>query len=96
MPKINEQLIEDGDKIIHKKVYDTKGEIEQVKRIAEATDGGIVGENRLVGRIPAWLIGEWIKEAGIKWDDTGEIQEIIKKKMLSGEFDKFRVWKGRY
>jgi hypothetical protein len=38
----------------------------------------------------------WCDEAGIKWSDTQAKKEIIRKKMLSGEFDKLRVWKGTF
>jgi hypothetical protein len=41
------------------------------------------------------LINEWLKEAGVAWDDPA-MDDIIKRKMLSGEFDKLRVWEGTY
>ena len=37
-----------------------------------------------------------LKEAGVKWDDVEARQQVVKRKILSGEFDKFRVWKGTY
>jgi hypothetical protein len=33
---------------------------------------------------------------GIKWGDVEARREVVKKKILSGEFDKLRVWKGTY
>ena len=53
------------------------------------------GESKLVGVIDAALINEWLKEAGIAWDDPA-MDDVIKRKMLSGEFDKLRVWQGTY
>lgn len=93
--KIAEKIFEQDGKIVHQRTNDYTGEIEQVKRIREA-DLGVHGDNKLVGRIPAALIYDWCKEAGVKMEDTHAVGEIIKKKMLSGEFDAFRVWKGRY
>ena len=60
-------------------------------------DQGIDGfsENKLVGVIDAALLGEWLKEAGVAWNDPAR-DDVIKSKMLSGEFDKLRVWEGTY
>jgi len=41
------------------------------------------------------LLTEWAKEAGITMDDPA-MKEIVKRKMLSGDFDKFRVYMGTY
>ena len=57
---------------------------------------GQTGENRLVGRIPVHLVVQWMKEAGLSWSDTEAKKDLIRKKMLSGEFDAFRIWKGTY
>ncbi len=75
--------------------YDTTPVLEQSKIIRDS-GAGVTGENRLVGRIPMFMVTEWMKEAGVALDDTDARKEIIRKKMLSGEFDKFRVWKGTF
>lgn len=95
--KIGEQwhYDETEKKWIQRKTYDWSYGVEKAKQIAD-TNGGVVGESRLVGTIPLALITEWCKEAGVKWDDNKARQEVVKRKILSGEFDKFRVWKGRY
>jgi len=49
-----------------------------------------------VGTIPIHIVKMWCDEAGIKWSDTQAKKEIIRKKMLSGDFDKLRVWKGTF
>jgi len=78
-----------------KKTYDNNVYIEEAKQIRDQGLGQ-TGENRLVGRLPVHLVSQWIKEAGLSWSDKAETKELIRKKMLSGEFDKFRVWKGTY
>jgi len=45
---------------------------------------------------PIFLIKQWCDEMGIKWGDIEARKEVVKKKILSGEFDKLRVWKGTY
>jgi hypothetical protein len=56
----------------------------------------MTGESRLVGVIPMHIMQEWFKEAGVSWDDREACKEIVKRKMLSGDFDKLRVWEGSY
>jgi hypothetical protein len=38
----------------------------------------------------------WLKEAGVRWDDHEAKKQIIRKKLLSGDFAAFRVWEGTY
>ena len=51
---------------------------------------------RHVGRVPGAMVSLWLKEAGVKWDDTHAANDVIKRKMLSGEFSAFRNWEGTY
>jgi len=57
---------------------------------------GMTGENRLAGIVPMHLLAEWIKVAGLTWEDTDAVKDLVRRKMLSGDFDKLRVWQGRY
>lgn len=97
MAKVGEQILYDNsdDKLIIKKTYDNTAEL---KRAQMLRDSGIgqTGEKRLVGSIPLQLITQWCKEAGVSWDDVHGRQEVMRRKILSGEFDKFRVWKGTF
>jgi len=86
---------EDSKKYIHQKTHDYSQEL----RMAEAAremHGGVQGENRLVGMIPMDMLADWIKQAGLQWSDKEAISDLIKTKMLSGDFDKLRIWKGTY
>ena len=95
--KINEQVHHDTkhDKIIVESTYDNNPALERAEQLRKAKVG-IVGENKLVGTIPVHIIKTWCTEAGIKWSDNEAKKEIIRKKMLSGDFDKLRVWKGTF
>ena len=97
MSKIKEIVHHDdgGDTLTIESVYDNEPTINQVKQIKDA-ELGQKGDNRLVGRIPMHILSQWLKEAGVDWSDHGAAQEVIKRKMLSGDFAKFRVWEGTY
>lgn len=85
----------DGNKFTIQRQYDVNPTLDQAKIIRDS-GAGVTGENRLVGRIPMFMVTEWMKEAGVALDDMDARKEIIRKKMLSGEFDKFRVWEGKF
>ena len=94
MAKIAERWVEDGDKLIQIKTQDWNPMLQRAEQLRQ-TGNEEFGESKLIGVIDAELINEWIKEAGIGWDDPAKA-DVIKRKMLSGEFDKLRVWEGTY
>ena len=95
--KLGEKVLYDHteDKVVVQKTHDVTPEMHRAQMLREAGCGQS-GESRLVGTIPLNLIAEWCKEAGVRWNDTQARQEVVKRKILSGDFDKFRVWKGTY
>jgi len=98
MAKVKEEILYDNqyDKIIVKKTYDDQAELDRVAEIRK--DSGINkfgSDYKFVGSVPMHLISEWLKEAGVSWDDPARA-DVIKKKMLSGEFDRLKAWKGKY
>ena len=95
--KNGEQVLFDhsDNKVVVKKTHDINPEMHRAQMLRDAGCGQ-TGESRLVGSIPLNMIEEWCKEAGVKWSDTAARAEVVKRKILSGEFDKFRVWKGTY
>jgi len=84
-----------NNKIIVEQTHTANPELNRAKALRNAGVDGW-GENKLVGTIPVYLIKQWCEEEGIKWSDIHARQEIVKKRILSGEFDKLRVWKGTY
>jgi hypothetical protein len=42
------------------------------------------------------LVAQWARDAGLNWDDTQAMQDMLSKKLMSGEFSQFRVWEGRF
>jgi poly-D-alanine transfer protein DltD len=95
MAKIDEKFLYDhsSDKIIHKKTYDNSDAIKRVHTLNTQEMNKVGSDYKFVGSIPLNILGEWIKEAGLSWDDNEEIQEIIKRKLMSGDFDKLLAGK---
>ncbi|MCA0856162.1 hypothetical protein [Phaeobacter italicus] len=95
--KIAEQFIDgDGPNTFHiKHTFDAQAALDQAAalRSAEATH---MGESRLVAEVPMWLVEMWMKEAGVAHNDNAARQELLTRKLQSGEFSKFRVWEGSY
>lgn len=92
--KIGEKIHHSGDQIIVQKTYDNNPILDRVDAVKRA-NGGVIGENRFVGSVPLHLMATWAKEAGIKWDDPA-MKEVVKRKMMSGDFAKLRAWEGNY
>lgn len=79
-----------------KKTYDNQDTIKLAQTYKEHGAPEVASDSVCVGVIPMNILAEWFKEAGIEWSDTQACSEVVKKKMLSGDFDKLRVWEGRY
>lgn len=94
--KIGEKFHNDeGTKFVVQRTYDPNPTLQRASDLRSAGVGQ-TGEKRLVGRVPGWLIAQWCKEAGVAPDDVAARQEIIRKKLLSGDFNAFRVWGGTF
>lgn len=93
--KISERVLDDDGKLIIHETHDVQSTLD---RAAALRSAGIQGfsENRLVGSVPLVLLKEWAKEAGIKWDDREAMSDLLRRKLMDGEFSKLRVWEGRY
>jgi hypothetical protein len=93
--KIAERHFEDNGKLVVQRTFDPTQTIKDVSAMRGAQLGH-KGESRHIGRVPGWLLSQWFKEAGVKWDDTKACEEVVKRKMLSGDFSAFRNWQGAY
>jgi hypothetical protein len=95
--KIGEKVHIDykNDKIIVEKIHTANPALQRAEQLRSQKIDGL-GESKLVGTIPIFLMKQWCDEMGINWNDTEARREVVKKKILSGEFDKLRVWKGTY
>lgn len=99
----NEKIYEEDGKLIVKKSHDFSPILKQMEDIRRngiiGMDGDKTGKGdaRFIGRIPMALAEQWCKEAGVSWSDAAARGDVIKRKILSGDFDAFRSdWKGNY
>lgn len=92
---LSERLDVDGDKLIHTRSHDFQPALD---RAADLRAAGATGfsESWLIGTVPMALVTDWLTEAGVTWDDTEAVNEVLRKKMLSGEFQKLRVHEGSF
>lgn len=94
--KLAEQFIDgDGSTFHVKTTFDAQPTLDNAATLRSA-EAGMAGDYRLVGVVPGWLVAEWMKEAGLAHNDNEGRKDLIRKKMLSGEFSKLRVWGGNY
>ena len=95
MPKVSEIIDFEHDHMVIKKKHDVSQALNDVQKAKDAGIG-MSGENRLVGFLDGAVLAQWLKEAGVSWSDTEAAKEVVKRKMMSGEFSKLRVWEGSY
>ena len=95
MAKISEKIDFEHDHMVIKQRHDVSQSLRDAQTAKDAGIG-MSGENRLVGFVDGAVLSAWLKEAGVAWSDTEAAKEVVKKKMMSGEFSKLRVWDGSY
>ena len=93
--KISEKYWEQDGKLIIKETHDLEPTFNQVQQMKSPGWTGW-GENRHIMRLPLPLIEQWIQEAGVRFDDHEAVKEVMKKKILSGEYNDLRPWEGTY
>lgn len=93
--KLAERYFTDDGKIIIQQTHDPNPTLNTVAAMRSAGIEGF-GHNKLAARIPGWLIEQWLIEAGVSYQDEAAKREIIKKKILSGDIQKLRLWEGTY
>lgn len=94
--KIGESVTFDGDQMIIKKTYDGGQALRDAAYAREVTQNSFGSDYKHVGNIDMAMLNVWLKEAGVAWNDTAAVKEIIKKKLTSNEFSGLRVWEGKW
>lgn len=90
---ISERLIHDDDKLIHVRTHDFQPVIDRVQVMRDA-DKAVQGDNWFLGSVPLAMVTDWLAEAGVSWDDSAAVQDVIKRKLMSGDFARLRVHEG--
>ena len=94
--KVSETVSFTDDQIIFKKTHDASQMLEDARFARENAPNSFASDYKLVGHVDAALVSVWLKEAGVRWDDTQAVKDVIKRKMMSNEFSALRVWEGSY
>jgi hypothetical protein len=94
--KISEKFSFEDDKLLIKKTFDASNMLNDAQHARETTQNSFGSDYKHVGNVDLGLLGIWLKEAGVSWEDTEAMKEVIKRKMMSNEFSALRVWEGSY
>jgi len=96
MPKIGESYKFEDDNLIIKNTHDANEMLKDVEHARQHSDNSFGSDYKHVGNVDMALLSVWLKEAGVSWSDTGAVKEVLKRKLMSNEFAKLRVWEGTY
>jgi hypothetical protein len=95
--KIAEKFHDNHDgTFVVESVFDNAPHIDRVEKLRELNPHNILSDSYMVGSVPMHLFNQWLKEAGVRWDDRDAAREILRQKLMSGEFSKLRVWEGTF
>ena len=94
--KIKETVTFDNDKMIIKNTFDATHMLKDAEQAREVTGNGFGSDYKHVGNVDMALLNVWLKEAGVQWTDTQAVKDVLKRKLMSNEFNKLRVWEGTY
>lgn len=92
--KLGEEWIDEGDRIVRKNTFDVDSALAAVD-LARQAPSSPVSDSWHVASVPMWLVNEWLKEAGVQWNDKAA-RDVIRRKLISGDFNAFRVKQGTF
>jgi len=94
--KISESVKFDDDKLIIKKTHDATNMLEDARYARERAPNAFASDYKHVGNVDMALVNIWLKEAGVQWSDTQAVKDVIKRKLMSNEYQALRVWEGKW
>ena len=94
--KLSEKYSFEGDNLVIKKTFDASHMLNDAKHARETTQNSFGSDYKHVGNVDMGLLSIWLKEAGVSWEDTEAVKDVIKKNMMSNEFQALRVWEGKW
>jgi hypothetical protein len=94
--KIKETVTFDGDKMLIKSTFDGTQMLKDAEYARQHTENAFASDKKYVGNVDMGLVNVWLKEAGVQWTDTQAVKDVLKRKLMSSEFSKLRVWEGKY
>jgi hypothetical protein len=95
MTKIAERMFLDEGKLVIQSTHDFTPVAEKAKTLNRHGMDSL-GESKLVALIPDEMVNQWLKEAGVRWDDREGVEKVLARKLNDPDFSHFRVWGGRF
>lgn len=88
----------DDDNLILHRQENLAPALERIQRTKDmrAESNTFAEDMRPIGSVPTIVVEDWIKEAGLRMDDREAVGDLIKRKLMSGEFAKFRIDEGTF
>lgn len=96
MYKVGEKIFWEDDRLVVKTTVDANGMLNDAAYAREVSPNAFGSDHKHIGNVDIVEVHRWLKEAGVEWHDTHAVQEVIKKKLLSGEYSKLRNWEGKW
>lgn len=93
MAKLGERFFEQDGSVIHQEVHDFTDVLNRAQQLRSAGLTHTAGNKdmQLLGSIPSFKLKEWAKEESIPLTNREEIGNMLRRKLLSGDFDKLCV-----
>jgi hypothetical protein len=92
---MSERVEVDGNKMTIIRTEDVQPVLD---RAAALRSMGVTGfsENWHIGSVPTIIFEQWLKEAGLRMSDTKAVKDMLERKLMDGDFAKFRVHGGTF
>lgn len=87
LTKLREKIEWEGNRLTKIRTYDLAPTLRNV-RLARDGIGAKFGQAEKVATIPGWLIEMWCKEDRVPFHDSEARLDVIRRRMMSGEYSK--------
>lgn len=92
--KIRERVFDDDGRLVIQQTHDASRTMHKARMLRDS-GRTLMSDSVCLGTVPGALVAVWAKEAGIAWNDTEALEDLVTRKLMDGEFAKFRVYEGK-
>lgn len=88
----------DGTQFAIKHTFDMQPNLDSVSALKSSgkVNGALGKDAWHVARIDKRMLDKLVKEAGLRWDDTEAVRDLIDRLLNDGTLSKLRVHEGRF
>lgn len=95
--KLSERLDIDDHMVHITQKHDVAATLKRAEMMRQARDAGHYGsipkDWKPIATVPAVMVRDWVNQAGLQMHDTEAVQDLLEKKLASGEFSRFIIEK---